>query len=143
MNGSLSPRQQRFVQSFCIDLNGSRAAREAGYSAASGADAVSACRLLRVAKVKAAIEAHQQAKAQELELTRQNVISALLGGVQMARSQGDPGNVIKGWLAVSKLLNLDKPEVAKRVVSASGERLRAKFEDLSLDELLEIAAGRG
>ncbi len=143
MNGSLSPRQLRFVQSYCIDLNGSRAAREAGYSAASGADAVSACRLLRVAKVKAAIQAQQQAKAQELELTRQDVISAILGGVQMARSQGDPGNLIKGWLAVSRLLGLDQPEVVKRVISASGERLRQKFEGLSTEELLEIAAGRG
>ena len=57
---ALSPRQNRFVQSYCGHLNASRAAREAGYSSSSGADSVTACRLLGNNRVKKAVECRRR-----------------------------------------------------------------------------------
>jgi phage terminase small subunit len=67
-SAELTPRQNRFVQAYCGHLNASLACRESGYASTSGADAVTGHRLIRNAKVKAAIEALQQAKAREMEL---------------------------------------------------------------------------
>lgn len=47
----LTKQQELFCQHYVDTLNGAKAARLAGYSSESGADAVSACKLLRIAKV--------------------------------------------------------------------------------------------
>jgi hypothetical protein len=109
----LTPRQDRFVKSYCGHLNASRAAREAGYSASSGADSVTACRLLGNNRVRAAIEALQQAKAQELELTRQDVIAAVLGAIKAAQEQGASATVVRGWVEVAKMLDFYNPATLK------------------------------
>jgi hypothetical protein len=110
---ALTPRQDRFVQSYCGHLNASRAAREAGYSSSSGADAITGYRLLRNAKTKAAIEALQQAKARELELTRQDIISAVLRAIESAQELGKPAICLRGWVAIAKMLDFYNPETLK------------------------------
>jgi phage terminase small subunit len=144
MNIVLSARQTRFVQAYCGHLNASRAAREAGYAATSGADAVTGHRLLRNAKARRAIEALQQAKAMELELDRNAIIQAILGAIRTAQEQGVPATMIRGWVEIAKITGLDKPETpeARRNVplSAGAERVKARFEAMSTEELLEILA---
>lgn len=143
---ALSPRQNRFVQSYCGHLNASRAAREAGYSSSSGADSVTACRLLRNNRVRRAVEALQQAKAREMELTRQDVIQAILGAIQTATEQGAPATMIRGWVEIAKITGLDKPETPEErrnvPLSTGAERVKARFEAMSTEELLEILAGK-
>ena len=137
----LTARQTRFVQSYCGHLNASRAAREAGYAATSGADAVTACRLLRNAKVQAAIEAHQQAISASMDLTRQDVIHAILGAIQTAKECGRPAVEIRGWATVSKLAGLDKPEPHRvKPLSADAGAIKRKLESLPTEQLLEMAA---
>jgi phage terminase small subunit len=141
---ALSPRQNRFVQSYCGHLNASRAAREAGYAATSGADAVTGHRLLRNAKARRAIEALQQAKAEELQLDRNAIIRAVLGAIDVAQEQGVPATVIRGWVEIAKITGLDKPESADQrqnvPLSAGAERVKARFEAMSTSELLELIA---
>ncbi len=141
---ALTPRQTRFVRAYCGHLNASRAAREAGYAATSGADAVTGHRLLRNAKARRAIEALQQAKAAEMELSRQNVIQAILEAIKTAQEQGAPATMIRGWVEIAKITGLDKPETAEQrrnvPLSPGAERLKARFEAMSTEELLEIAA---
>lgn len=143
---ALSPRQNRFVQSYCGHLNASRAAREAGYAATSGADAVTGHRLLRNAKARRAIEALQRAKAMEMKLDRNAIIQAILEAIQTAQEQGAPATMIRGWVEIAKITGLDKPEVPewRRNVplSAGAERVKARFEAMSTNELLEILAGK-
>ncbi len=143
---ALSPRQNRFVQAYCGHLNASRAAREAGYAATSGADAVTGHRLLRNAKARRAIEALQQAKAAEMELSRQNVIQAILEAIKTAQEQGAPATMIRGWVEIAKIAGLDKPETQEErrnvPLSPGAERVKARFEAMSTEELLEIAAGK-
>lgn len=143
---ALSPRQNRFVQAYCGHLNASRAAREAGYAATSGADAVTGHRLLRNAKARRAIEALQQAKAVELELDRNAIIQAILQAIQTAQEQGVPATMIRGWVEIAKITGLDKPETPEQrrnvPLSAGAERVRNRFEAMSTEELLEILAGK-
>jgi phage terminase small subunit len=143
---ALSPRQNRFVQAYCGHLNASRAAREAGYSSSSGADAVTGHRLLRNAKARRAIEALQQAKAVELELDRNAIIQAILQAIQTAQEQGVPATMIRGWVEIAKITGLDKPETPEQrrnvPLSAGAERVRNRFEAMSTEELLEILAGK-
>lgn len=139
---ALSPRQNRFVQAYCGHLNASRAAREAGYAATSGADAVTGHRLLRNAKAKRAIEALQQAKATELDLDRNAIIQAILGAIETAQKEGAPATMIRGWVEIAKITGLDKPETPEQrrnvPLSPGAERVKARFEAMSTEELLEI-----
>jgi phage terminase small subunit len=143
---ALSPRQNRFVQAYCGHLNASRAAREAGYAATSGADAVTGHRLLRNAKARRAIEALQQAKAVELELDRNAIIQAILQAIQTAQEQSAPATMIRGWVEIAKITGLDKPETPEQrrnvPLSPGAERIKARFEAMSTEELLEILAGK-
>ena len=71
----LTPRQQRFVDEYLVDLNGTQAAIRAGYSV-SGARA-HACKLLTNANIQAAISAAQAARQERTELTADEVIRDL------------------------------------------------------------------
>ena len=143
---ALSPRQNRFVHAYCGHMNASRAAREAGYSSSSGADAVTGHRLLRNAKARRAIVALQQAKAIEMELDRNAIIQAILGAIQTAQEQGVPATMIRGWVEIAKITGLNTPETPEQrrnvPLSAGAERVKARFEAMSTEELLEILAGK-
>ena len=139
---SLTPRQARFVQCYTAHLNASLAARESGYSASSGADAVTACRLLRNNRVKAAIQARQQAKADELELTRQGVIAAVLAATKMAQEQGAPAIMIRGWVQIAKLSGFYDTAIAEAELHENAES-KADLRYLSTAELLQKISTKG
>jgi hypothetical protein len=136
----LTPRQQKFVEAYALDRNAARAARKAGYSP-NGAK-VTACRLLTNPNLQAALAAKEAELATRLEIDREAVIGGILQSISTAMGQGNPGQAIRGWVEVARILGLDKPETARRVLSAEGDRLRAKFEALSDEELMAIAEGR-
>lgn len=136
----LTPRQQKFVEAYALDRNAARAARSAGYSP-NGAK-VTACRLLTNPNLQAALADREAELAVRLEIDREAVIGGILESIATARAQGNPGQAIRGWVEVARILGLDKPEAAHRVLSAEGDRLRAKFEALSDEELMAIAEGR-
>ena len=71
----LTPRQQRFVDEYLIDLNATQAAIRAGYSP-KGAE-VSASKLLRVAKVSAEIAKAQAKRAERTHITQDRVLQEL------------------------------------------------------------------
>src|SRR4051794_11457661 len=60
--GPLTPKQQRFVEEYVVDLNGKHAAIRAGYSATSAEGQAS--RLLSDAKVQQAVSALQGQRAE-------------------------------------------------------------------------------
>ena len=68
----LTPKQQRFVAEFLVDLNATQAYIRAGYSR-KGAR-VSASRLLANANVSAAVQAGQAAHLGRLDITKQRVL---------------------------------------------------------------------
>ena len=72
---NLTPNQERFVQEYLLDLNGTQAAIRAGY--AEGSASVTASRLLANAKVAEAIAEHQQERAKRTAVTADRVVNEL------------------------------------------------------------------
>lgn len=71
----LTPRQQRFVDEFLVDLNGRQAAIRAGYSPKSADQ--QAGRLLSYAKVKAALEKGKTERRAKTRITAERVLEEL------------------------------------------------------------------
>jgi phage terminase small subunit len=71
----LTPKQTRFVEEYLVDLNGKQAAIRAGYSPKTAE--VQASRLLRNAKVQAALESAIQARSKRTELSSDRVVEEL------------------------------------------------------------------
>jgi len=71
----LTPRQQRFVEEYLVDLNGTQAAIRAGYSRRTAE--VSASRLLRKAKVFKVVTARKSARAEAAGITEERVLREL------------------------------------------------------------------
>jgi phage terminase small subunit len=72
---ALTPKQERFVQEYLIDLNATQAAIRAGYSAKTANEQGS--RLLTNVSVRSAIEAAQQKRADRTEITQDRVLQEL------------------------------------------------------------------
>jgi|SRR5208282_3260351 len=71
----LTPRQARFVEEYLIDLNGRQAAIRAGYS--PNAAEVQASRLIRNAKVTAAVNDAMQERSKRTGITADRVVTEL------------------------------------------------------------------
>lgn len=85
---SLTPRQQRFVDEYLIDLNATQAAIRAGYSA--GSAEVEGSRLLRNAKVAAEVSSRKAERSERTEITQDRVLAEL-----WAIATADPNELIQ------------------------------------------------
>lgn len=72
---SLTPKQERFVQEYLIDLNATQAAIRAGYSAKTAEQ--QAYQLLQKTSVSAEIAAAQQKRAERTGITQDRVLQEL------------------------------------------------------------------
>lgn len=71
----LTPKQERFVAEYLIDLNATQAAIRTGYSAKTAAS--QGARLLKQGGVGRAVQAAQQARAVRTEITQDRVLQEL------------------------------------------------------------------
>lgn len=104
---ALSLRQSRFVEEYVINGNASEAARRAGYSEHTARQI--ATENLTKPAIRARIQALQHANAAVVELTRQDVIAAILGAIRTAREQGAPAVMISGLVQIAKLCGFYEP----------------------------------
>jgi hypothetical protein len=138
-NPTLTIKQERFVVAYILCGNGAEAARRAGYSERTARQIAS--ENLTKPDVQAAIQALQQAQADELELTRQDVLKALLGAIQAAQKVGKPAVEVSGWKEISRLCGFYEPEVLRiEPLSSQADLIRRKIESLPTSALLEMAA---
>jgi phage terminase small subunit len=72
----LPTRRSRFAKEYCIDYNGTQAAIRAGYAANSAH--VEASRLLKIAKVREAIQAEEERRAVQEMPVRDRVMRELI-----------------------------------------------------------------
>lgn len=72
----MTPKQQRFVQEYLIDLNATQAAIRAGYAPGGSAE-VTGHRLLSNAKIASAIKDAQDQRAEETQITQEWVLRSL------------------------------------------------------------------
>lgn len=139
---ALTVKQARFCDEYVVCGNAAAAARAAGYRERSARQI--GFENLTKHDIQAAIQARQQTHAEKLELTRQDVLKALLGAIQAATEQGAPATMIRGWVEIAKITGLNQPETAGArqnvPLSPGAERIKARYESMSTNELLEILA---
>lgn len=117
MDRDLTPKQQRFVEEYLIDLNGKQAAIRAGYSEKTAKE--QAARLLTNANVQKAFQAERCSQAKRTQVTADRVIEelALIAFADMA----DFVEVTEqGIIKIKQLDSL--PEGASRVIQKIKEK---------------------
>lgn len=132
----LTPRQQRFVQEYLLDLNATQAAIRAGYSRKT-AKAIGS-RLLTNVDVAQAVADAQAKRAERLELTAASITKQLMSIVDLAEADGSASglNVARQALMDVAKLNGLVVERHESVIRSPEERaarlaeLRAERERL-------------
>ncbi|MEI7431677.1 MAG: terminase small subunit [Betaproteobacteria bacterium] len=137
---ALTVRQEKFVEHYAICSNAAEAARLSGYSPKTARQI--ATENLTKPAIKDAIAARQRFFADELRITKDDVLAGLLSAIQMAREQQNPGAMISGLVQIAKLCGFYEPEVHQVHLTDDAGRLLSKFEAMSDDELLAIVEGR-
>ena len=133
----METRRARFVEEYLVDGNGTASAIRAGYAPA-GAH-VTASRLLRDAKVAAALAAGQAEKRAESKVTRQAVLERLQAAYEAARLQSQPAAMVAAAREMGRLCGLYAPE--KRIVATAGpDTALAELEAMTDQELEVIVA---
>lgn len=77
MSKELTPKQQRFVEEYLVDMNASAAYKRAGYRAKGNSAEVSALQLLRNPKVQAVLAAQREALSKRTEIKQDEIIREL------------------------------------------------------------------
>lgn len=137
---NLTPKMQRFVDSYALSGNAADAARQAGYS--EGSARVTACRLLAKANISAALAARQAEYAAELQVAKADVMAQVLDAIEMGRKQERPDVLIQGAMALARLCGFCTPETVRAEVGLDAAAVRAGMASLSDSELLAMAQGR-
>jgi len=94
---ALTPKQQRFVDEYLVDLNASAAYRRAGYVCTEAAARANAARLIANDSVAAAIAARQQKAAERAELNQDMVLRSIVQELTFdpAKLYDEDGNLRK------------------------------------------------
>ena len=134
---SLNDRQARFVHAYALSGNGSKAAREAGYSPRTAGQM--GFELLKKPDVVEALSAYRKGIEAEFNVSKQRVLEELQSAIELAKIQGDAGAMIAGWREVAKICGYYSPERVKVDVDISGKRFIDRLEQMTDAELLRIS----
>lgn len=132
---SLTPRQQRFVDEYLIDLNATQAATRCGYSAKTAKQ--QGARLLTNVDIRAAVNRGQAAHSDKLELTVLSITTRLLTiadkcqsmdtapGMSVARASLMDAAKLNGLvIESSEVITRSPEERSARLASLRAERER-------------------
>jgi len=95
-------RQKKFADEYLKHLNGSQAARSAGYAHPD----VIACNLLKKPHVVQYIQKKMDKRAAKADITADMVLQGIIEVVNDARDNGDRSNALKGFELLGKHLKL-------------------------------------
>ena len=136
----LTAKQLRWIDEYLIDFNGAAAAIRAGYSSRCARSI--AHENTTKPDIQAVLREKQVAMAKELQITRQGVISGLVGAVDDARQQRNPMAMISGLRELGRMLGFYAPEV-KRVEMTTDQHITHNDMSVMTDtELLALMQGR-
>ena len=93
----------------------------------------------QIASIRQQLTVARNWLASTTQISRLNVIEGIIDGIEMARMQGDSGNVIKGWTEVGKILGHYAPEVKRVELSVDQAATLSKLSALSDEELLRLS----
>lgn len=125
----MTPKQERFVAEYLIDLNATQAAIRAGYSKATAKQ--QGARLLTNVDVRALVNRQQQASAERMELTVASITTKLLALSEKAEGiEGSSAiNVARQCLMDAAKLNGLVVETQETITRSPEER-RARLDAL-------------
>lgn len=101
----LTPKQDKFVKEYLIDLNATQAAIRAGYSKDTAA--VIGCENLVKPNIAAAIAAHRAEHAERCAVTIESLTGELNEAITMSRTQEDPNALRAAVMSKAKIHGLE------------------------------------
>lgn len=133
----LMPRQQRFVNEYLIDLNGTKAAIRAGYSTKTACE--QAARLMANDRVKEAVQKAMKNREQRTEVTQDYVMLIIESTIERCR-QAEPvtdreGNKTGEWKFDATNV-LKGAELLGRHLSMWNDKMKVAHTGLSLEALV-------
>lgn len=105
----LTPKQERFVAEYLVDLNASAAARRSGYSART-ADAIGRENLGKPT-IAAAIQAAQAERAERVDLTQDDVVRDIVRIRRKAETAGEFAPALRATELLGKHLGMFRTQV--------------------------------
>lgn len=133
---ALTKRQHRFVEEYTVDFNATQAAIRAGYSSRSARQTAS--EILTYPDVKEAIQKRQAHSAQKFEIRREQAVQGILNAIDLAIARQNPQAQIAGWKEIGKMLGFYEVENHTVVMNVAEEALRAQYEAMTDEELLQL-----
>jgi hypothetical protein len=130
----LTPKQQRFVQEYLQDHNGTQAAIRAGYSDKTAKQQGS--RLLTEPRIQAAVRAGQRKVAKKAEVTVDSLMAELEQARKLALKEGQASAAVTATMGKGKLAGLLVEK--HRHTGAIGTYDLTNISDEELDRLEQI-----
>jgi hypothetical protein len=100
----MTPRQQRFVEEYLVDLNATQAAVRTGYSAYTANE--QGARLLANASVAAAIRSAEHARSERVRITQDDVLRGLHREATLAGEGSTHSARVSAWGLIGKHLGM-------------------------------------
>ena len=100
----MTPRQQRFVDEYLVDLNATQAAIRAGYSARTAEQ--QGPRLLGNVEIAAAVQAAQQARSDRMQITQDDVLRGLRREATLTGEGSSHAARVSAWGLIGKHLGM-------------------------------------
>lgn len=125
MAGKLTPKQERFVEEYLVDLNATRAAERAGYSARTANE--QGARLLVNVSVQKAIQAAKLNRAQKVAVSAEDVLRGVIEVTMLAREEGDLKTALKGYELQGKHIGMWRDKVEQEISGPGGGPVEEKL----------------
>lgn len=125
MAGKLTPKQERFVEEYLVDLNATRAAERAGYSARTANE--QGARLLVNVSVQKAIQAAKLNRAQKVAVSAEDVLRGVIEVTMLARKEGDLKTALKGYELQGKHIGMWRDKVEQEISGPGGGPVEEKL----------------
>ena len=106
---NLTPKQQRFVEEYLIDLNATQAAIRAGYSEKTARDI--GCENLAKPNIAKAIEEAQEKLSNKTQVTVEMVVQGLLNEAKDLSEGSTQSARVSAWAHLGKHLGMFKDKI--------------------------------
>ncbi len=129
----MTPKQERFVQEYMIDLNATAAAKRAGYSEQTAYS--QGQRLSKNVEVKAAIQGLQAKFRERMEVSKESVTAQLNTAYDMAEANGQTAVMVQATMGIAKVhgLLIDKTEEVKPTAGMTPDELKVEMERIDAE----------
>lgn len=129
-------RHRQVADAITTGASESDALRAGGYHPSSGQNA------MRTEAIQLALEEAREEIVNVTTLKRLDVLNMFLEAITMARTLADPAQMINGADKIAKMMGYYAPETKRIELSTTESSLQAKFQQMTDQELLELASGR-